>query len=340
VSGVAVLVRSPQLGHSGGMASSNAATKAVAKTLLQQHEAAAQAKGGTRPVRSRTQVSRRDSDEQTDRAVREHYKQFSSVQTDVILVDGKTLRQTLKIAKKDAKTEGRKLGSGFYQEIGQKFVMPGEPENHLKPANEQDEIRESLLNALRIANSKNTTVRNKGPLLHWLATSDAPNQRELVGLVRVALSIKPSSSNTSCQTVLAILKYVVTHDLHRKYEKETSSAKDHFDDALCCAWASMKKEGIPLETFWSCSRAMSAVVTSTADIDNIMGATGAWSEVREEILRVVAGSNLGGKMFGFVAECLAAESISTKITEALADLKAGDITTAAVHKCVEACEKD
>lgn len=317
---------------------SKAAASTSAQTLLQQHEAAAQVKN--KAIRSRTQVSRRDSDEQTDRAVREHFKQFSSVQTDIILVDGKTLRQTLKTAKKDAKAAGRKLGSGFYQEIGQKFVLPGESDNSLKLVNDKDEIRESLLDALRIANSKNTTVRNKGPLLQWLSVSSAPNQRELVGLMRVALTIKPSSSSTSCQTVLAILKYVVTHDLHNQYEKETSTLREHFDDALSCSWAAMKKEGLPLATFWSCSRAMAAVVTSTADIDKIMGATGAWSQVRGEILRVVAGSTLGGKMFGFVAECLAAESLSQKIDESLAKLKAGNIDAAAVHRCVEACEQE
>ena len=87
---------------------------ASGKTLLQIHEETSKQSPGD-IKRGRRQLSRRDSDEQVGRALKEHFGNFSEYEVDIRNVDGKTLRQTIRDATSDAKSSKKKLGSSFWK---------------------------------------------------------------------------------------------------------------------------------------------------------------------------------------------------------------------------------
>lgn len=264
-----------------------------------------------------------------------------NIETDAVLVQGTTLRQTIRAAKRQAKDENNKLGTTLYRKWALQFSQSSEANNVLKPKNENDVVRASLKKAVQAANSANTTLRNKGPLTEWFHSEAAPNHRELCGLLKTMLGTNPSSSTTSCTMVLACMKYCSRHSLHTVFPEEIDAAKAHFDAALAASWASMKREGIPLATFWGASREYTNLVVSVSDLDKIMSAIGAWSVVQQEVARVIGSSAVGSKMFGFVVECLAAESMSHFITQSVGTMqRLAKITNQAVHECLERCEAE
>jgi len=155
---------------------------------------------------------------------------------------GKTLRQTIPEAKPKAKTEKRKLGSSFWKSVRMRFACPSGPCTNMKVNNVQQVVRSSLLGALRIANSSNTTVRNRQHLLERLAHVGKPNQRELVGLFKAALQVTPSNSQSCCNFAVAIGRFIARHKLEDWSGPEVDVMRHHIDAALVACWASLKKK--------------------------------------------------------------------------------------------------
>ena len=97
------------------------------KTLLEIHEETAKHSHGDMKNRCRRQLSRRDSDEQVGRALKEHFGNFSEYEVDIRNVDGNTLRQTIRDGKSDAKSSKKKLRSSFWKSLKMKFAAVDDP---------------------------------------------------------------------------------------------------------------------------------------------------------------------------------------------------------------------
>ena len=312
---------------------------ASGKTLLQIHEETSKQSPGD-IKRGRRQLSRRDSDEQVGRALKEHFGNFSEYEVDIRNVDGKTLRQTIRDAKSDAKSSKKKLGSSFWKSLKMKFAAVDDPCRRLHVDNPNQEVRPALVDALRLSNSSNTTIRNKQPLHDWLARASKPNQRELVGLYKAALQVNPANSTTSCNFVVAVGRFTVKHDLAVTFAPEVEVFAPHVDHALACAWAAMRKENIPMSTFWECYKETSSLVMDSAMVTKVLGATAGWKEVEAEISALTSSSQIGQKLFGFVAELLTASKLSAFVDVEIAKLMSADVTLARYHGFLECMDQE
>ena len=309
------------------------------KTLLQIHEETSKQSPGD-IKRGRRQLSRRDSDEQVGRALKEHFGNFSEYEVDIRNVDGNTLRQTIRDAKSDAKSSKKKLGSSFWKSLKMKFAAVDDPCRRLHVDNPNQEVRPALVDALRLSNSSNTTIRNKQPLHDWLARASKPNQRELVGLYKSALQVNPANSTTSCNFVVAVGRFTVKHDLADIFAPEVEVFAPHVDHALACAWAAMRKENIPMSTFWECYKETSSLVMDSAMVTKVLGATAGWKEVEAEISALTSSSQIGQKLFGFVAELLTASKLSAFVDVEIAKLMSADVTLARYHGFLECMDQE
>ena len=312
---------------------------ASGKTLLQIHEETSKQSPGD-IKRGRRQLSRRDSDEQVGRALKEHFGNFSEYEVDIRNVDGKTLRQTIRDAKSDANNSKKKLGSSFWKSLKMKFAAVDDPCRRLHVDNPNQEVRPALVDALRLSNSSNTTIRNKQPLHDWLARASKPNQRELVGLYKAALQVNPANSTTSCNFVVAVGRFTVKHDLADIFAPEVEVFAPHVDHALACAWAAMRKENIPMSTFWECYKETSSLVMDSAMVTKVLGATAGWKEVEAEISALTSSSQIGQKLFGFVAELLTASKLSAFVDVEIAKLMSADVTLARYHGFLECMDQE
>lgn len=158
---------------------SSAPASSGKKALLAEAEA-------KRPQRRR--LGRRATDEQTDRAIEEHFKDWTAAQTDLVLIEGQSLRQRLASAMHDKNLAGRKnrLGSSFWSELRTQY-SGSESSALADPFFVEDNtahISPELLAALQACKSSNTTTRTKAPLVAYMSTVPDINGRELCGLAR------------------------------------------------------------------------------------------------------------------------------------------------------------
>ena len=107
--------------------------------------------------------------------------------------------------------------------------------------NPSEEVRASLLEAVRRANCTYSTNRSSGPLKQWLTTEAAPNQKEMCGLLRCVLDQRPSVSMTHASVVISMATFVKRHSLEARFPAEVEFLRNHLDEALVLLFGEMKK---------------------------------------------------------------------------------------------------
>ena len=106
----------------------------------------------------RKQLDRRDTEQAVERILNEHFAGFTRAQTDVMTVDGLTLRQTLIDRKRDKKGDvGSRLGTELYSELGRAFALESSPVRALQVK----DLRARLCNPLCIRHGKQLRTRTR-----------------------------------------------------------------------------------------------------------------------------------------------------------------------------------
>ena len=111
------------------------------------------------------------------------------------------------------------------------------------------------------------------------------------------------------------------------------------DDAACCAYASMKKEGLPTSHFWEVHRKVLGIIVNAKDVEKILTEKGSWLAVADQLKQVVETTQIGCKMFSFAAAAVTAEEFGSFVSTMLKTLPDA-ICTADVNRLIEQCTKE
>ncbi len=96
-----------------------------------------------------------------------------------------------------------------------------------------EEISKGLKAAFRQGNFSNVTKRNLSVLQQYLEVTDAMNQREFVGLLRIMLDMSiPSQSLNAEIFILEVGKFVSRLNLQNIFKDEIRHFLPHLDQAL------------------------------------------------------------------------------------------------------------
>ena len=295
--------------------SSHGAAPESAVKLVAAHE---ESRG---PTQKRRQLGRRDTNSQVERVLSSSFAGWTNMATDVKLHEGKTLRDQLTTAIREKKGNQGRLSATFVRELKDQYGSDVDVvSKRLRVNNPSEEVRASLLEAVRRASCTYSTNRSSGPLKQWLATEAAPNQKEMCGLLRCVLDQRPSVSMTHASVVISMATFVKRHSLEARFPAEVEFLRNHLDEALVLLFGEMKKEKMPLESFWSKYRVEASLLLNTVHVDAIMAATGGWTSVAREISATVQGSKLGERMFGFAQAYVVGESLAVVFAQGLEQL--------------------
>ena len=299
-----------------------AAADADQPTLVEQHGSAA------KKVPARRRVQRRDSEEAADRAIQEHYPTFTRMQTDVVRIDGLTLRERVVAQKRLCKAQHSRLGSTFWTELRSKYSVEDEGADvaALKVEDKTQEVSAELLSALRTAQTPNSTTRSRGPLVAWMASTTGINQKEMVGLVRFIQPIRPSVSASSLQVVIEFMRCITRLKLEKQFEREINHNVDTMDEALVSALAMMRRGRVPLDVFWRSYGSIAGLVLPSARVDTLMAAKGEWCTISRDLSLVVRSSRVGENMFGWAQQQVTAEIAARLCKEGLQAMSAVALT--------------
>lgn len=276
--------------------------------------------------RQRKQLQRRGTDEQVDRCLGEHFKGWSSLETHGSIIDGMTLAERIKADKRMARETSSRLGSSYWVELRAKYSASATWAAELKVADSSQPVSAVLIEGLRHAANPNVTKRTKAPLLNYLATTASMNQKELCGLIRHIMQVRPGSSPSATSLVVEVMKAIVRLDLVTTCQQTVAVGRTLFDEALCAAYAMTKREGIPTSQFWEVYSGVAGLLMDTEDVATVLAEQESFLTVATEIKRIVAGSQLGSKMFGVAANELTAEEFSQSVETALDKLPQTGIT--------------
>jgi hypothetical protein len=169
----------------------------------------------------RQREGRRDLDKQVQRLMQEKLGDVEPWRLTSHIVSGSSLTAKVTKDKEQALSEKRNLSHVYWQRIRVEFNIP-EQHGELQVLNKDEEVCPDLSNGLREARNPNAGQRSKACLCSWLRTATAINQRSLVGLLRFAVSVKPTT-DTAVLFHLDVMRFIVRLDLTRLFKKDILS---------------------------------------------------------------------------------------------------------------------
>lgn len=262
--------------------------------------------GDSKPARR--SLRRQTTQQQVQKAISDNFKTFFSMEVDGIRHDQMTLRERLVQDKHDQRS-GKSIttGAGYYRQLRDLYADTESLAKKLKVSNPDEEVGVRLTRSLTAWKAGNS---NKGPITERLASEPTANQKELVGVLRMALQIRPTASMAQCNLVLDVMRFVVRTNLASVFAQEVEMLRTVWDDALCAAWGNMKKERFSPKTFVSVYGHILSLACDHNQVDAILAASGSWVSVKSELLAVTSNSKIGMKLCGFALQHLLTVELS------------------------------
>jgi hypothetical protein len=281
----------------------------------------------------RRQLARRDTEQAVERLLRDHFPTLSKQDMDVKTVDGLTLRQTLLEAKRKAKEGKRRMNAAYYAELRLKFAGSSSLSVCLVVKNPNESVQPALVSALDQANAANPAKRTRQPLYNFFATCSELNQKELVGLLRSVADTNVSSSVPARRHVLEVIKFLVNSECYTKFKEDVEKLRDLWDETLALTFVYMKRERMPITTWWANFKDYVKILGDTGDFEAVVTEKEGWANVHEQLARVTASSQLGQKLFGGAAELVKSETLSASLDAAILTLMGNaEVTQDAVRQ--------
>lgn len=160
----------------------------------------------------RRRLQRRNTEQQIQRAISDHFGSVTDMQLHHTLFEGKTLHQTIYEHKKQAKAKQRNCGPRWWAQLKANYGI-GSVIAELKVENPKSTIAPELLKALYSATDKNPAKRTLQPLIQTVQIMKDFNQKERVGLVRFFLE-KMCASNKKTRDLLVAFAEAMTRCKH------------------------------------------------------------------------------------------------------------------------------
>lgn len=298
-----------------------AAPAEAADTLVARAESAA---GGGAAKKRR--LGRRGTDEAVTRALEEHFKEASSVETDLIIKDGKSLRQRIADDRRAAKAAGTKLGSTYWLRLRRQYdlqAVSGAITEVLVVKNKEEPVSQELADALAHARTANVTKKAVSRLCSFLQSCGNLNQREVVGLLRAVREMRPQQAN-GLEVIRQTLAMLVRTEGHVEFATEVSCLADLWDEALSGLFVSGKKLGLALHRWWEANKHLAGIILSVPQVERVLEAKGDWADVAEDLTQITCGSRLGAKMFAF-AHTHVSSQLLQKFVDGLIRAAAGQV---------------
>ena len=171
----------------------------------------------------------------------------------------------------------------------------------------------------------NTTKQTSGSFRAYLAWSGPPDQREMCGIMKAMIKMRPSR-NTSNHTAVVIdtMEYICRNSLLAKFPSEVKAGIDVFDTALVCHHASLKAVDASLEKFVEMHRDCMCLIMDGVKLDKVMKAisasAGVYDGITDDAADLAKSSILGQRLFSHAWDMCSADAMYTLVQKTLKQL--------------------
>lgn len=269
---------------------------------------------------------RRSLSEQARRAIATNFPSLGEMQISQHVVDGLSMLARVKQDKEQAAQEKRHLSGQYWHKIREQYGVQDEFAA-LVVRDAAEAVDPHLISALERANNPNAAQRSKKDLGAWMASVATVGQRSLVGLLKFLSRLKPATSPSSAETILAFMKLTVRLDLRRQFPQEIGFISGLFDEALLWGYQEVRKQELTNADFMNIYRDVACLVFDVAAWDRVQGCNGRWSEVSQDLASLCSGSKVGLRAYQFARGFVLGASLHERIVQACEALVAVDHIT-------------
>ena len=284
----------------------------------------------------------RSLDEAVNKALADNFKGWSPSSFDLVLRNGRSLRECIYDAKRKQLDDGRVMGKHFYTQLRELYADEDTPAKRMKIVNPD----EPMLDAVAEAISGITHQRcDKRPMLALFEADISPNQKNACAIFRATLEVQPHVSQQNSDFCISCCAWAVRTGIHTKYEDLWKEMKPHFDRALEKNWLIMKANGLSAELWADVHEPYLHAILPAAALKKCVQVKTSWHEVADELAEVCA-TFTGSRIFWQKYRNLLASSMSVLIDQEISSLAGVEITAERVRvareaistKCVEAAK--
>ena len=285
-------------------------------------------------------AKRRNSDENVERGIDEHFPDFTRHNRKEILVDGANLEDFVKAEFYRVGKRNGRIGQLFWSAAQRKYTKADTVQgpDPLTVQNKEQSLGDDMVEVLRAFNNRAPDSRNKELFLSWLSDGRKVNQREYVAMLRTLQKWQAPTSRLYVPLRVAFMKFIMRHGLHTAHANATEHLKDQWDAALTLAYTGMFAEHIPVATFVQMYKDLLPLTnTDPVMIEKIINCSGTWADVKDEVQAVTSRSQPGKKTIGFVSTAIVSSLMGTFMAEQVQAACSGNAPT--LKMCSEVHEE-
>ena len=202
------------------------------------HEAAAAVQDDA--FRVRFMDDRRTDSERVTRILAENFPEFSALDASELIVDDKCLERRLLEDLVLYRDRGMKLTTSYFTSVRQMYMAKKLGLGVFEVQDKSQPVEPQFGAALKVmTSSKYLTAKSMSPMMSFLASGGALNQRCFVWLMKSLMSNRPNSPNGSMLWVAA-MEYIKRRSLDKVFPLELDAIKIYMDEALVKAYSQVK----------------------------------------------------------------------------------------------------
>lgn len=167
------------------------------------------------------------------KCLHDNYASLSATEVDGTLRNGQTLRDRLTADKqKNKEKKGTVvMGRKYHDHLRMLYRSDNNPDAMLLKLNQSPDGRVSpdLFKAMVKAK---THPPNRAPILHFISTTNKLQEHEVIGILRLALTLRCSVSPDQHRFLLECMRFVHRTNAHKDYSMAVEVMKAKFNECL------------------------------------------------------------------------------------------------------------
>ena len=252
--------------------------------------------------------------------IADNFKGFDSNETDVKVVDGLTLRQVIT---RDLKQHEQSLppfvmGKLYYAGLHAKYNTKESMAGLLQVRDPEQAVDPMLVRAMCAANKAATDYSG---FMGYLQTATLPNQKELVGILRQAVLLKPGCKK-KLPLALNVLRYVERVGIKEGFHAEFEIVKPWILSVLEAALRRSRAGGTDDQVFMRTHKRLLKLLLPEGALDDVhmLKDTDDIGPHSGSFNALVSASPLGAKLFGWAINYIKSHEVGDLIRERVNDL--------------------
>ena len=260
-------------------------------------------------------LARRDTDQQVQRLVDEHWPTLSPSEVHNVKRDGKSLFATLTQLKHGKKLTNGRLGATMLATLKKKFSPAAGMKKKLE-VKKGSLVAEPVEIALEHFLTKNPLKRSNAPLLALFSESRRLTEAELNLVLTSVVDLSPV--NPSSRTLLLqIMHALVSNGYTKSHDKSVQACVPLWDATLARAYASSRSDRQKMEHWVMEKQSLIEILPAGPAILEVTRSQGSMQTVQQSMRTAAEASMLGKLMFANASHRLKHTDFSKGLEEKL-----------------------